>query len=62
MAAPTKLYQDTLKLLKLYNQNSAFKQSFNQGILNRKRATYLGRPLKLYIWVISEIDRQYKKY
>jgi hypothetical protein len=62
MAAPTvSLYKDTKDLVELYNDNVTWKQSFKR-LLERPKVAFRGRSLKVYVWLISTLDKQYREY
>ncbi len=55
------LYRDTLELIELFHNNNSFKTRFLE-LLDRPRVRYKGRPLKMYVRVIANIDQQYSAY
>lgn len=60
-ATNTALYKDTVELIRLYNTSPAFRSAFNR-LLEVPRVAYKGRPLKLYIKLISNTSPIYKIY
>lgn len=50
---------DTTELIRQYNRNGAFQNSF-RNILNNPNGVYLGRPVAVYLRLIGTIDTRYK--
>lgn len=57
-----KLLEDTRYLLSLYNRNLQFRQRFDEAIARYPNTPYRGRPLRIYVYLITSIFREYKDY
>lgn len=57
-AINSRLYRNTLELLRLYNSSTSFRNVFNR-LLNRPRVYYKGIPLKTYVYTLTSLNHQY---
>lgn len=54
------IIKDTKTLISLYQRNLSFRTAFDRIVKRNINATYQGRPIKLYVEVLSRISTRYR--